>query len=311
MSDKPDNLTEASPGEMLATLNETSIATWSDTRRKDFAGTFDARVRAARLILLSTAAQILEGAERRKFISSFHTRRIADHGPNLKTLADQDKLRGMSDYYFDAANATCGGRSYHDLKQIAKERADLVLSELPPLKTAVQIIDPETAAKIDRRAKLKEQGQALVEELEEVTEAVSMADLDQKMTIGEFRALVKERDNKRRKLIQKLNEIGREGTELEDSINKKLFKGLPGLSDAVIDAFKLHIDRAKALDELSRRVSEKVLFGDSEAAMSLLKMFEEDEAALPGQIRNSIKEALAKLNLAKPQKAVKQLKSKK
>jgi hypothetical protein len=191
-----------------------------------------------------------------------------------------------------------GGRDPRSLNEIAEQRAKAVLDELPALKAAVQIIDPETAKMIERKESILVQGDKVREEVETVSEPILMAEQDQNMTIGAFRAMVKERDTKRKQLLHRLNELGREGSELEEIISKRLYSGLPGLSDAVVDVIKSHIDRSAALDEVSRRVEEQVRFGDSDAAVSLLSHFEQDEANIGDHIRSQLSEALTKLKLS-------------
>ena len=58
---------------------------------------------------------------------------------------------------------------------------------------------------------------------------------------------------------------------------------------------------------MSRRVSERVAFGDSDGALSLLEFFEKDEAVVSDNIQAEFDTALEKLHLSK--KAVKQLKA--
>jgi hypothetical protein len=65
-----------------------------------------------------------------------------------------------------------------------------------------------------------------------------------------------------------------------------------------VEVIKSHIDRSVALDEVSRRVEEQVRFGDSEAAVSLLSHFEQDEVNIGDTIRSQLAEALNKLKIS-------------
>lgn len=305
-----DNLTETSAKDLLTTASEVSdIAHWSDERRNDFCNTFEKRVRVAKYILLTTAEMIREGAERRQFISNKHNVLISKglkttdrHGFSNKfgipsffpELRDRDTTVD-----WDRRTNTIGGRTCESLDLIADERAKAILSNLPPLRQAVEVIDAETAKKIGRKEKLLADAKKTKTELEEASEDIVMADLDQKMTIGAFRDLVKARDAKRKALIRKLSDISEEGGELEKEIAKALYAGLPGLSDAVVESVRTHIDQAIGLDEMLRRVTEQVKFGDSESALSLLRHFEQDEVTISDNVKQRFAEALEKLKLTK------------
>jgi hypothetical protein len=104
--------------------------------------------------------------------------------------------------------------------------------------------------------------------------------------------------------------MGQTGIELDNQINKALYLGLPGLSDAVIKVVADHLERAVAFDQTTRRVTEKVLFGDSEAAMELLKGFERDEVTVSDNIKAEFSAAMLKLGIAAGKKT-RQLKAKK
>jgi hypothetical protein len=150
---------------------------------------------------------------------------------------------------------------------------------------------------MDRIEELKAKGQKTLEQVEEASEPIVMSDINQDMTIKNFRAMVKAQDTRRRSLLNKLEEIGQEGSQLESTVNKRLYKGLPGLAEAVMNVVHQHLDRSKALDATARRVTEQVIFGDSEAALEMLKHFEQDEAQVSSSVKASFDEALAKLKL--------------
>lgn len=293
-----DPLIETSPQDVLARVEEGALSTWSEQKRSEFCLTFQARVRVARYLLIRTASLIKETAQRRHFISPKHNRAI------FKGFLDEDSTRygdpTMNSFIqYDPGPWTqehgVGGRSVKLLEPIAKERAQTVLKSLPPLARAVEIIDQETAQKIDHRDRLLKEGERLREKLEEVCGTIEMGDLDQSMTIGAFRAMVRDRDAQRRKLLTRLNEIGAEGSKLEEEIAKKLYAGLPGLSEAVVEVIRTHLEQAFALDETCRRVEEQVKFGDSEAAVELLRHFEKDEMKVSNTVKAQFDNALQTL----------------
>jgi len=73
---------------------------------------------------------------------------------------------------------------------------------------------------------------------------------------------------------------------------------LPGLSEAVVKLITQYTDKATAFSALNRRVAEQVQFGDSEAALSMLKSFEKDEATVSSEVREQFDQALEALKAA-------------
>lgn len=283
-------------------LSTETMHTWSDDRRKEFTKTFTDRTTAARFILAQTAWNILHTARRRKFISEKHLRKIGKFERCYGDPLEQYNPRGQTDWYDDGyqnrASGQIGGRAVQELLDIAEERSKLILAELPPLKKAVQVIDKVTAERIDQRDRLLKRGEALREQLEDLSHPIELKDVDPTMTVGDFRKMVLDQAKRRKQLVEKMNDIGKEGCELEDQINKALFAGLPGLSDAVVKVATDYEERAKAMDQLCRRVNEQVMFGDSKAATNLLERFERDEVQLEGEIKAEFSTAMQKLKEA-------------
>jgi hypothetical protein len=283
------------------------MATWSEDKRKDFSALFEQRANVTRYLLLKTAERILETAMNRRFISSKHLQRDFDVSQtnslfNYRSLAD----KGCNPYHA----FTVGGRSTDELDALATSRAEAVLEELPPLKDAVKIIDPLTAKKIDQRDVLIKKVKLLKEKLEELAGPIVMGEVDQAMTVGAFRQMVKDRTKKRNSLVETMNEVGEEGTSLDQAINKALYEGLPGLSDAVIAVAKQHSERATALSATTRRVTERVIYGDSKTALELLKGFERDEIEVSAEVKAEFAGALEKLKLIGAKKKAKARKTK-
>jgi hypothetical protein len=297
-----DTILETSPAAMLAKVNEGgTIATWSDDKKQDFVDLFNKRSRAAQYILAHTASIIIERARNRYFI-----------GQRLyNELSERARMMGIYDNRSYGNAATIGGRTVNDLNQIAEERAKLILDELPPIKTAVQVIDPDTSKMLDQRDKLLARLKVLKGKLSELPTTISLAEPEiQDMTIREFRKKVKALEKKRRYIGHEMSDVGGEGQELDRLINKRLYNGLPGLSDAVRKVAIQYIERSKALDATTRRVEEKVKFGDDEGAQELLRGFEKDEVTISDNVKAEFAAALDKLNLAKKRKSLGRGKSK-
>jgi hypothetical protein len=297
-----DALFEEPVSNLLAKADPDQMTDWSEDKKKDFVKLFEDRAKVAKYILQKTAQKIAEVAHRRQFIGAKHWNKLSEEHQIIeggRISAEYDARVG-----YDQPSKV-GGRLVDDLDKISEERAKLILDELPPLNQAVRIIDKETSKKIERRDKIIEELKALKSKLEEDAGPIKMADLDQGMTIGDFRKMVKDKDRRRKKLVADMEELGKEGNELEDAINKALYKGLPGLTDAVIHVVVTHIERATALGEVTRRIGEKVMFGDSEAAMEMLKGFEADEVVVSDNVKAEFHKALQKLNLAKKVKRLK------
>ncbi len=268
---------------LVAQTGGGTMALWSEEKKKDFVKTFQNRAVSARFILWHTAYRIQYLARERHYISQKHAGQIE---ATICPAADPDH------------SGNVGGRSNQELTKLAYERAEKILSELPAIKEAVKVIRPDVAKWMDERDSLLKKGQKLAEQLEEVSGEVSLADVDQKMSIGEFRKNMKDRAKTKRKLVAELDEIGREGTLLDSQINKALYAGLPGVTDAVLKVINQHYERVTAFEQTGRRVEEKVLFGDSAQALSILQHFEQDEVHVSDEIRAEFKTALGTLQLA-------------
>ena len=289
-------------------LTMDNLALWSDEKRKSFVETFEARIKAARYILLKTAEFVARTAKTRHFISDKHMRGGIPKDGDWITTGVLDTSPGN---HWDTIYKA-GGRPCSELDQIAKERAQAIVDTLPKLADAVRIISPEIGKLIEKRDRLLDKGKDLMAKSEELSANLNMVDLDQDMTIGEFREMVKQREKERLALIHKLDEIGIEGREYDNRINKFLYEGLPGMSDAVVKVIKDYLERSTAFTTLNRRVAEQIQFGDSEAALEMLKTFEKDEISISTDIKAQFDAALDALKLAAkkklPTKQVKRLK---
>lgn len=290
MAEQQDTILEASTSSMLAKISDGSMATWTETKKDEFVTLFRNRSKAAQYILKKAALIIIEKAAHRHFI-----------GPRVKAdlekKADAHGLYEVSRVFHQPTMV--GGRDIIDLDIIAAERAKAILNELPAVKDAVKVIDPDTATLMDKRDRLILKLKAIKEALEELPTRINMRDpAFADITVKEFLKGIKELEAKRTKLAREMCDIGTDGQALDEVINKKLYNGLPGLSDAVKKVAIQHIERSQALDATTRRVEEKVKFGDDEGATELLRGFERDEVKVSDDIKAEFANAMKKLNLA-------------
>lgn len=265
-----------------------TIAAWSDEKKQGFCKLFQTRVEDSRAILILTAQEVFGAAKRRYFVpsaASFQERTFQDRGGPIR-CHDRD------------------GREYNELRRIAEERAKIIIKELPVARKAVEVIDAETAKKMLRVEKINEQLGPLQEEFEGLSQEVRLSEVPQDWTVGALRKFIADEVKKRKDLTDKINGLSREGQKLEEEIAKALYKGLPGLKEAVVKVVVAHLERADHLGTVSRRVEERVLYGDSAAALDLLKSFEQDEVTVSEEVRAELRSAVASLGVGKaPKKA--------
>ena len=309
-----DALLDANPTALIKQIEYGEIALWSDDRRKEFRATFDDRARVSRFLLMATASRVVDLAMGRMYMSERHAGKVFAESRgrsfpvdsvylrfDYKFLADKAIVERPINYggnYENTNMQMIGKRAYSELLSIATERASAILDELPPVKKALEFVDKETARRIEKRDALLEKGQKLIEELEAMPRVVNLRTLEESMTVGEVLQNIRDINKKRNLLAENIEEIGKNGQALDVQIHTALYKGVPGITEAVIEVAVQHIEQATALDALSRRVGEKVMFGDSEAAMQLLATFEKDEQTVSATIKAKFDAALEKLKLA-------------
>ena len=286
--------------DLIQVSDSSDIRAWDDSKKKDFVKVFQTRARVTSYLLLRTAAEILGRAEARHFISAKHLgeKELAWYTPN-----DDRRMRILFD---DPSRwstpAFVGGRDTTELDKLALERAEAILNELPSARAAAAVIMPDIARKMDRRDVLLSEGRKLQAEVVALSQPICLTEQEDSMTIGAFKKLVEKKTDERDALLKKLSKIGVEGCTLESAIDKALYDGFPGLSEAVIRVASQHNERVTMLDQMCRRVEEKVLFGDSLAAMEILQRFEKDEASISEEVQSEFKKALTALNLAGKQR---------
>ena len=273
-------------------LTSDNLANWSDSRRATFVDTFEKRVKVSQYILFQTAERVAERAKVRHFIGADTLGDIFD---KFDSHPFHDRAtNGYSNYNRELV----GGRPVSELEPIIEERTQEIISALPSLATAVRTLSPVVADQIEKRDKLLEKGKEIYKQVEELGGSLDMDDLDQSMTLADFANLLKDRSRQRAALLTKLDDIGTQGQALTTKINKYLYKGLPGLSEAVAKVVNDYLDRVTMFSTMNRRVSEQVQFGDSQAALDILKSFEQDEAKVSIDIKVLFDTALANLKLS-------------
>lgn len=289
----------------LATLAKDSsqMATWSDEKKKDYVDLFHKRSNAATYILRNTARVLAHKANEKQFLGTPRYNKLIQDCLNFQ---GDDQIQGHHSYGPQAAELwkKTYDRSQADMDSIVQERVNSLLNNLPSIKSAMLILDPATAAKMDKSKELRDEGQELADQFEELSVDIRLSDMPEEMTIKEFRQHIKDLETKRRTILERLDAIGKEGQELERQIHKTLFKGLPGIGEeiesVVIELYK----QSKDMATTSRDVENTVLYGDCEAALQILETFKTDERAVTTQIglrfQNGLE--LLKLKLAKKSK---------
>jgi hypothetical protein len=260
----------------LAINDNGELASWSENKREGFLKTYRQRTFAAISIAVATANLFRRKASEHNFISAKHTTKID------KKYAD---IQSAGTYYCQS------GRSPQELDMLAEERAGDIYQQLPPLRKAVQLIDAKTTALIDQAAQLRKKAQTSADALGDLPTEFDMDDYED-MTVKAFKKMVSDTAKKKRKLYEAMQECGSQAHRIDARVAKALYAGLPGISDACVGVIEEHLDKARGLLQLVRRVEEKVRYGDSEAACTLLAGFEKHELQVSKDTRVKIKSAM-------------------
>lgn len=285
----------------LITTSADSMVHWSDAKKSEFSKLFDARARASAYICVKTAAYILDSARNRHMVNRSKSM-PSETGDFIRTLVD---AKNHISYEF-----TVGGRTTSDLDEVAKKAAQVAIRKLPSVTKALEIIAPSVLRAINSRDEIFATMEKEVAKLDTIPHHINLSDPEfQDLTVRQFRAecikLVKRRDV----IAKNIDSLNDKFTDLDKEISRALFKGIPGISEAVEDLVKYYQDRAKSLINLSRRAEEKVKFGDSAAASSMLEQFEKDEQTVNDSVKKDFDTALEKLKLiAKKGKLPKEMK---
>jgi hypothetical protein len=290
-----DNTTN--PFSLMVGDSAAAMALWTDDKKKDYVGLFKQRANASMYILRNTAKELASRAKEKQFLGVPRYNKLVEE---CLQFAGEDAIQtNYGRYDVDLWRKTYD-RSQADLDAIVKQRVVTLIKQLPSLNAAMLILDAETHAKMLRRDELREKGQEITDKFAEVSVDVRLSDMDQTMTIGAFRAYMKDLESKRRRMLEELEEIGREGQDLERHINKALFKGLPGIGEEIENVVKELYQQSKDMGSTSRSVENTVLYGDCEAALAILESFKSDEqkvsTAIGLRFQNGLE--LLKLKLA-------------
>lgn len=292
---------------IINTIQNDALAfqSWSDDRRNQFCEAFHDKIRASQYIIYLVADSLL-----RKTLDNhmLNGRRSGDLGKFVRTISVTD------DYHYKKQGSWdhVGGRSKEELAEVATGQVKEILNDLPKMVDIVQVLDKTTADRIRERDSLVAECTALRDELAETCQVVSLtteAENNPKMTLREFVDSMKKRESRRVKIVNLLNEKLKEGARLDGEIAKSLYKGVPGLSEAVESTIRDLVDQAATLNITGRKVEEKIKFGDCEAALQILQSFEKDETQVKAQYANRIREAVQKLGLPVKEKKARAKKS--
>lgn len=277
---------------LLVKAESGTMSSWSDEKRKDFTFLFAQRAHAARAVLFMTAHALAERGVRAHYLSEASTDKV---------FAPTGVSRWSCRYPNN--DVALSGREHEELLKVAEERAQEILGDLPAVRSAIKIIDPGTAKKMDALAKLKKELAELDATLCSLSKPIHMSDLPRETTIGEFLDNIAALKDAREVCLGKMNKVGTKAQDLERQIDKALIAGIPGIQEAVLDTIKALLDRAAALSQTKRRVEERVQFGDSTEALSILQRFEQDEITGDTDLKKKVKEAMAALQLNKKKPA--------
>lgn len=242
---------EESITSLVQQVSRDAIVAWSDDKRREFVGTFTNRVKASQYIYLITGKRLLKKAQERQFISIRQYEEAKAKAAGLPVESLIDKKPGDACYYSGYEElreaAIVGSRPVAELNTIIDQRCEEIIKSLPHLKKAVEIISPETAKLISTRDRLTEEANVIVQELEVLCADLDIDDLDESMSLKDFKQLARDRYEKREDLKAQLAKLGERTKELQIKIDKFLYSGIPGLSDAIVEVAVSNFEHALGL----------------------------------------------------------------
>ena len=307
MTNSSDNLNNALSLFKADSSLMDGMASWDTPRRLAFVKTLEERGNVHAALAMLEVEALLAIAESRHFISRKHRNEISEKTAkshfrldNWQNLLGYYGTRDSRGYIMQQSQEFCG-RSKSELDQIAGDSAKAIAKNLPKLADAVRVIDAVTADKVDEAGKLRGQLDTHEANLEELTTPLVLTEFakeNPKALASEFVSIVEDRAAKAKKLVETMNELGKKGMGLQTQIDKALYEGLPGLSEAVVELAVEKIKSVSALPQMMRRVSETVQFGDSAQATNMLSTFEKDELKLDDSIKEKFAAAMEKLRTA-------------
>lgn len=274
-------------------LNQDSIQSWSESKKDNFIELFKQRAKVARAILLMTINQLNEECTKKHFIGYHY---LSNHTKETHEMLNSLYEKRSNDYY--DRDVKIGGRAICEISQIAKERAEEIVKRLPNVKKLLEIVAPEIVKLQEELKVLDEEYEIEAEYFKKQSEDIDVENLDESMTLKELKELVQTRADNKLASVQKLDKLQERMVEIDKITTETLKDGIPGVRESIREVVKKIFDQQSALSEVSRRIEEKVKFGDSEAAVKLLEHFEKDEKTIDPEIKQQFDKALEVLKVA-------------
>ena len=277
----------------IATSNAGEMTLWTEDKKKEYVALFTERAADSRYIMQKTASLILSRAYKRKFVGNKMVQDL-----NQKYWAGEG-WNGCGDVKYT------GKRDRATLTEIAQTRADELIKQLPSMKKAMAILDPDTAKDMEDIVPLQTEYEEVSAEVSARPTQVTLDDWPETATRLEIQTDIREQEQRNKALLEKQNELAALIHKLQLRIDKVLINGIPGIRDEIKKAVVQLVEQSHGIDNLSRRVEEQVLFGESDTALEMLRHFQKDEAHVSEDITLKFNAGLEKLKLIQAKKAKK------
>jgi len=280
------------------------VSDWSDVRRTKFCETLKGRSNFARAVLATVAETFWHEAKERFFVpsnASYVSFPVAGVSCDLEWR--NGKCVGVHLNGHGSRSNSYDGRTGQEVADVASERTMELINELPEALAVVQVIKPATAHKMEE---LEKKEKLLTQRRDRLNEISGDTELDDdfidehgQMTLKDFRLHVRKINAEKKKLVRESGVLGKQVDRLRRDINRSLYRGVPTLEKAARKVVEEMRQECVALGQMERRVSEHVMFGDSEAAVKVLQRFEKDEVELAPEAHNLLATALDRLKKIK------------
>lgn len=289
------NALATSVREELSMGSSDAMHTWDTERRKLFDQTLRKRASANNAVLKASAMRVLMAARHRRFISETQFQRA--HAEISSAAIESLEVA-----------AQVSGRTPEELMKVADERAKDIINQMPTLKEALRVMAPHLVKPLAEKDGLSEELHTLDKTYVEQSKQIVMSEVDQSMTLGQFRQLIVDREKAREKTHARMKTLADKLTTLERQIAEVLVKGVPELADEILKTAHAQVERALELGQMSRRIGESVMFGDSESAQKILAEYESDELKTSAEFKTMFSKALERLQLKGPKATTKKKK---
>lgn len=273
---------------VVATSNMGEMTLWKEDKKKEYVALFSSRATDSRYVMQKTALIIMQRASKRKFIG-------------LKMV------RALTEKYFAGWEPITytGTRDANSLTEVAQQRAEALMKQLPSMKKAMAILDPDTLKDMEDIVPLQEEYETTSDEVNARPEHCTLDDWPETATRLEIQNDIRAQEQKNKELLEKHSKLARSIHVLQCRIDKVLINGIPGIRDEIESAITQLMEQSHGIDNLSRRVEEQVLYGESELALEMLRHFQKDEAHVSEEITVKFNAGLEKLKLLQAKKAKK------